>query len=206
MMTLDDFMEVHRLDRQTSAETGLVTYFDLSDNTRQMASELHAITESLIFKMCWAHQVEELSRDLPDTEDTELDGNEEIYTLDLIYSKIFQSCYNRYIGIYDGLKNGSLSLEEVDSIFEGYQGNYKDMEKDLEIMCRINSSDNRKWIRGKIRQIEQYHGLHLAVESSRVIMAIKETICPDGDFNVLNKLLKMVSCKKFPTNAESYSK
>ncbi|KAM3876274.1 LOW QUALITY PROTEIN: E3 ubiquitin-protein ligase rnf213-alpha-like [Diretmus argenteus] len=191
-MTLDNFMEVHRLDRPTSAETVLVTYFDLSDNTRQMASELHAITESLIFNMCWAHQVEELSRDQPDTEDTEqLDRNEEIYTLDLIYSKIFQSCYYKYIQIYEVLKDGSVSLEEVDSIFEGYNGNYKDMENDLEIMCRTNASDTRTWIKGRIHQIKQYHGLHLAVESSRVIMDIKKILCPDGDFTVLHKLLKM---------------
>ncbi|XP_071394340.1 E3 ubiquitin-protein ligase rnf213-alpha-like, partial [Centroberyx affinis] len=192
MMTLNEFMEVNRLDGQTSAVTGLVTYFNLSDETRQMASELHSIKESLIFQMGWTNQVDELSRDQLDTEDTEqLDGNEEIYTLDLIYSRIFQSCYNKYTGLYNDLKSGVLSLEEVDSIFEVYKGSYVDMEKDLEIMCRINPSDNRRWIKCRIQQIEHYHDLHLAVESARIIINIKETVCPNGDFEVLQKLLEM---------------
>ncbi|XP_029904896.1 E3 ubiquitin-protein ligase rnf213-alpha-like [Myripristis murdjan] len=192
VMNLDEFMEVHRLDREISAVTGIVTYFDLSDNTRQMASELHSIKESLIFKMCWANQVEELSRDQGDPEDPEqLDGNEEIYTVDLIYSKIFQNCYEKYKGIYEGLKSGDLSLEEVDSITEVYKGSYDDMEKDLEIMCRINGSDNRKWIRRRIQQIEQYQDLHLAVESAGIIMDISETICPEGNFEILQNLSKM---------------
>ncbi|KAF1385523.1 hypothetical protein PFLUV_G00108650 [Perca fluviatilis] len=83
MMNLNTFMKVHTLDEQTSPTIGQVTYFNLCDITRQMATELHAIKDSALFKMCWMNQVEELSRDQPNTDDTEhLDGNEEIYTLE----------------------------------------------------------------------------------------------------------------------------
>lgn len=193
MMNLNTFMKVHTLDGQTSPIIGQVTYFNLCDITRQMATELHAIKDSALFKMCWMNQVEELSRDQPDTDDTEnLDGNEEIYTLDLVYGKIFQSCYSKYKGLYDGLKSGELLLEEIDSIFEDYKGNDEDLQKDLDIMCRTNPSDDGKWIRGRIQQIRQYHDLHLAMESAKIIMDIRNTICPEGDFKVLEKLLQMV--------------
>ncbi|XP_035863121.1 E3 ubiquitin-protein ligase rnf213-alpha-like [Sander lucioperca] len=192
MMNLNTFMKVHTLDGQTSPIIGQVTYFNLCDITRQMATELHAIKDSALFKMCWMNQVEELSRDQPDTDDTEnLDGNEEIYTLDLVYGKIFQSCYSKYKGLYDGLKSGELLLEEIDSIFEDYKGNDEDLQKDLDIMCRTNPSDDGKWIRGRIQQIRQYHDLHLAMESAKIIMDIRNTICPEGDFKVLEKLLQM---------------
>ncbi|KAF3835288.1 hypothetical protein F7725_027846 [Dissostichus mawsoni] len=119
MMNLNEFMKPHILDGQTSASIGKVTFFNLCDATRQMALELHAIKDSAIFKMCWTNQVEELSRDRPDTDDTEpFHVNEELYTFDLIYSKIFQTCYSRYRGLYDGLKSGDLFLEEIDCIFE----------------------------------------------------------------------------------------
>eukprot|EP00064_Thunnus_orientalis_P007838 superscaffoldBa00000892_g7860 len=158
----------------------------------QHVKELHAIKDSSIFKVCWMNRVEELSRDQPDTDDTEhLDGNEEIYTLDLIYSKIFQSCYSKYKGLYDGLKSGELLLEEIDSLFEDYKGNYEDLRKDLQIMCRTNPSDNRRWITERINQIQQYQDLHLAMDTAKIIMDIRNTICPEGDFKVLEKLLQM---------------
>ncbi|XP_023255958.1 E3 ubiquitin-protein ligase rnf213-alpha-like, partial [Seriola lalandi dorsalis] len=192
MMNLNEFMKVYTLDEQTSSTTGKVTYFDLCDVTRQMASELHAIKDSLIFKMCWRTQVEELSRDQSDTDDTEhLDGNEEIYTLDHVYHNIFQSCYSKYEGLYRGLKSGEVLLEEIDSMVEIYEGNNAELQKDLEIMCRINPTDNRKWIRRRISQIQHYHDLHLAMESAKIIMDIRNTLCPEGDFTVLEKLLQM---------------
>ncbi|KAF3835289.1 hypothetical protein F7725_027847 [Dissostichus mawsoni] len=59
------------------------------------------------------------------------------------------------------------------------------------MMCRINPCDNRRWVRERIQQIQQYHDLGLAMESAIIIMDIKNTICPDGDFKVLDKLLQM---------------
>ncbi|XP_071342169.1 E3 ubiquitin-protein ligase rnf213-alpha-like isoform X2 [Trachinotus anak] len=191
LMNLNEFMMVHTLDGQNSSTTGKVTYFNLCGVTRQMASELHAIKDSSIFKMCWRTQVEELSRDQFDTDDTEHDGNEEIFTLDHVYSKIFQRCYSKYETLYHGLKSGKVLLEEIDSMFKVYEGKYKDLREDLEIMCRINPSDDRNWIEGRINQIQHYHDLHLAMESAKIIMAIKNTICPEGDYTVLEKLLQM---------------
>ncbi|XP_042164105.1 E3 ubiquitin-protein ligase rnf213-alpha-like [Oncorhynchus tshawytscha] len=192
-MTLDDFMEVHRLDHDSSNVTGVVTYFNLCDDTRQMASSLRAIRDSYIFTMCWEKQAKELSQNQLDTDETEPkpERETEVYTLDLIHSEIFQSCNDNYRGIYESLRSGTISLEEVDSIFEAYKDKYKDMEKDLKIMCRINSADDGRWIKSRVQQIQQYHDLHLALESAKVIMDVRETICPQGDFNVLQTLLDM---------------
>ncbi|GLD49869.1 E3 ubiquitin-protein ligase rnf213-alpha-like protein, partial [Lates japonicus] len=191
-LNLNELMKVDALDGQTSSETGKVTYFNLCDVTRQMASELHDIKDSSIFKMCWRTQVDELSRDQPDTEDTEhLEGNEEIYTLDQVYSQIFQGCYSTYKGLYQRLKSGEVLLEEIDSMVEVYKGKYEDLQKDLDIMCRIDLQDNRKWIRGRIDQIRHYHDLNFAMESAQIIMGIRKTICPKGDFKILERLLQM---------------
>ncbi|KAK2835330.1 hypothetical protein Q5P01_015814 [Channa striata] len=192
MMNLNDFMKVYTLDGQDFPKNVEVTFFNLDDVTRQMASELHAIIDSSIFKTCWTNKVEELSKNQLDANDTEqLTANEEIYTLNMVYNKIFQSCYSRYKGLYDSLKTGKLLLEEVDSIFEVYKGKYGDLRKDLEIMCRVNPSDNAKWLPERIHQIQQYHELHLAMESANIVMDIRSILCPDGDFSDLEKLLQM---------------
>ncbi len=193
MMNLNEVMKVHTLDEKTSTAMTQVTYFNLSENTSKMALKLQSIKDSAIFKMFWMNQVEELSKDQPGADDTEhLSGNKEIYSLDLVNSKIFQSCYSKFCKLYDGLKSGELLLEEIDSLFEDYKGNQKDLQKELNIMCTTNSSDNRKWIGKRIQQIQQYHEIHLAIESAKIVMDIRNTICPEGDFSVLEKLLKMV--------------
>ncbi|XP_034559632.1 E3 ubiquitin-protein ligase rnf213-alpha-like isoform X2 [Notolabrus celidotus] len=191
VMNLNEFMEVYTLDGQTS-HTSEVTYFNLCDITRQMASELDDIKDSVIFKMCWKKRVEDLSREQSDTDDGEhLSESEEIYTLDQVYSKIFQTCYSQYKALYEGLRSGELPLEEIDSILEDYKGNYEDLQKDVRIMCRTNPSDDRKWIKKRIQQIEQYSGLNIAMESAQIIMGIRNAVCPEGDFNLLEKLLQM---------------
>ncbi|XP_055725706.1 E3 ubiquitin-protein ligase rnf213-alpha-like [Salvelinus fontinalis] len=182
-MTLDEFMEVHRLDGHTSDVTGEVTYFNLCNATRQMAFKLNAVRESFIFAMCLENQAKELSHNHIDTDEIE------VYTLDVIHSKILQGCYDNYERIYESLKSGTLSLEDVDSIFEVYKDKYDEMKSDLEIMCRINLSDDRRWIRRRIEQIQQYHDLHQALDSAKVIMDVRKTICPQGDFKVLQSLL-----------------
>ncbi|XP_054875809.1 E3 ubiquitin-protein ligase rnf213-alpha-like [Poeciliopsis prolifica] len=192
LMNLNEFMAVRSLDNFSSQSSRKVTYFNLSDTIYKMASELHDIKDSLIFKMCWTNQVKELSREHSDEDDTEHSEEEEtVYTLDLIHSKIFQSCYCQYKNLYDNIKSGELLLEEVDNIFEDYKGKYKDLRKDLNIMCEIDQTDNRKWIKRRVEQIKEYHKHHLVMESTEIIMSIKNALCPKGDFKILEKLLQM---------------
>ncbi|XP_076009047.1 E3 ubiquitin-protein ligase rnf213-alpha-like isoform X2 [Genypterus blacodes] len=189
MMRLNEFMEVHTLDGQMSSSTGKVTYFTISDSTRQMADDLLAIKDSLIFTMYWTNKVEELNTDHANKDDTE--PCEEIYTLELIWSKIFQSCYRKYKELYASLSSGKMSLVEIDSFFEDYKGENNDLEKDLEMLCRTNPSDDRQWVKKRIEQIKQYRDLSLAVESAKIIKDIRNILCPQGDFTGLERLLQM---------------
>lgn len=192
-MNLNEFIEVCTLEKLSSNARRKVTYFNLSDTIYEMASELKLIKDSLIFKFCWTNQVRELSRENSDEDDIEhREEKEEIYTLDLVQSKIYQSCYNQYKNLYENIKSGDLLLEEADNIFEAYKGKYKDLYEDLDIMCRINEADDRKWIKKRITQISQYHDHHLLMDSTKIIMDIKNALCPEGDFGGLEKLLKMV--------------
>ncbi|XP_047672985.1 E3 ubiquitin-protein ligase rnf213-alpha-like isoform X3 [Tachysurus fulvidraco] len=194
-MCLDEFMEAHQLDENSSDVTGLVTYFNLCDITRKMAKRLHDLKDSYIFSMCWENQAKTLSHteqdddDDDDSDETEPKRDMEPCTLEFIHAKIFQPCDSQYQRIYTSLKNASITFKMVDSIFEVYKGKYDDLRKDLEIMCKINPKDNKRWIKERIHQIQQYHDLDLAAESAQVIMDIKETLCPEGDFKILNKLL-----------------
>ncbi|XP_025754625.1 E3 ubiquitin-protein ligase rnf213-alpha isoform X3 [Oreochromis niloticus] len=200
-MNLNEFMKVHTLDGLNSSATANVTYFNLCDETHQMASDIHAIKDSGIFKMCWANQVEVLTRD--QSQEGNSDRNREIYTFEQVYNKIFQTCYTNYKRLYVSLKSGELLLEETDSIFKAYKGKYEDLEKDLNIMCRVDPSDDKSWISERVNQIQQYQDIHLALETSKIVMDIKNIICPQGDFSALKKLLQMNE-SNFKKNNLSY--
>ncbi|KAJ8390750.1 hypothetical protein AAFF_G00101300 [Aldrovandia affinis] len=183
--TLDQFMEVHQPDAISSEDAGVVTYFRLPPGARAMAEALHTFSDSFLFNMCWESQATTLSR----TDDITGAGPGPPASLDTVHDLVFQPCYRRYGEIYAGLRSGRLALQEVDAIFEDYKGKYDELTKDLEIMCLIAPTEDRRWIHRRVQQIEQYHELHLALEAAKVIMEVKQILCPQGDFGVLETLL-----------------
>ena len=187
-------MEVNQFDQLGSSNTGIVTYFSLSEEIRDMAEELYTFRESYIFKMCWETHARDLAAE--EMEDEESDDHQKMdimATPVVIYEEIFLPCFDEYKDIYTRLKNGSLRLEEVSQIFGAYKGKYDDLTEELNIMCRADKSVDKQWILRRVEQIEQYHELHLAVASAQMIMMVKETLGLQGDFRVLETLTEAVS-------------
>ncbi|XP_028300078.1 E3 ubiquitin-protein ligase rnf213-alpha-like [Gouania willdenowi] len=191
-MNLNECINVHNLDSLSTFTPVEISYFNLSDTTRQTSKELLPIKDSFIFQKCLKRQIEDLSKDQPGEADLEnSDGNEKVYTLDWVCCKIFRSCYTQYQTLYEGLKSGEIVLEEVDSTFMVYKGEYHELQKEIKVMCRINPNDDTRWISQRINQIKQYWEIHLALDSSKIIEGIKNILCPKGDFTVLKNILQM---------------
>lgn len=192
-MTLNDFMEVHPLGQPPSDMAGVVTFFDLDEDIKNMAEVLNTFKDSYIFKVCWEKQAKDLATSERDDEDPDESGVVDIMASpEIIHNDIFQPCYADYTEIYSCLKNGSIRLGEVDRLFKAYKGKYQELTQDLEIMCRVDHS-KENWIPMRVQQIEQYHELHLAVAAAQIIMMVKRILCPQGDFRVLQTLLAAVS-------------
>lgn len=191
---MDQFMEVHPFNQLSSSVAGVVTYFDLDEDIRNMAQVLHTFKGSYIFKICWEGQARILATTLRESVDPDESGVVDIQaSLEVIYEDIFQPCNTKYKEIYKCLKNGSIRLGEVDKLFKAYKGKYEELAQDLDIMCRVDKSNDKQWIQRRVQQIEQYHELHLAVASAQIIMMVKEVLCLRGDFKVLQTLLDVVS-------------
>ncbi|XP_037649475.1 E3 ubiquitin-protein ligase rnf213-alpha isoform X2 [Sebastes umbrosus] len=201
IMPLNQFMEVHPFDQLPSGMAGIVTYFNLDEDFRDMAEVLSTFKDSHIFNMCWEKQAklkaaEEMEEDYHDVddemEDTFHDADEEIDAApEMIHDDIFEPCFNDYKDIYARLKDGSITLEEVNQLFGDYKGKYLELAQDLDIMCRVDKSTDKQWIHSRVQQIEQYHELHLAVASAQIIMKVKETLRLQGDFRVLETLTEV---------------
>lgn len=188
---LDYFMEVHQFDQMPSPITGIVTFFNLDEEIRNMAEELYTFKDSIVFKMCWDKQAKFLATEEMEDNPDEHQVADIRATLQMIHDDIFIDCYNHYEDIYTRLKDGTIKLEEVNQFFKAFKGKYEDLAKDLEIMCRMKNSRDKQWINSRVQQIEQYHELHLAVTSAQVIMKVKETLGLQGDFRVLETLTEV---------------
>lgn len=194
VMPLNQFMEVHQLDYMPSENTGIVTYFSLDEEIREMAEVLYTFRESYIFQVCWEKQAKQLANAEMEDDDPDEQQIADIQaTLYVICDDIFKPCYADYRDIYTCLRNGTITLEEVNQLFKTYKGKYEELAKDLDIMCQVDKSTDKQWIHSRVQQIEQYHELHLAVASAQIIMKVKETLGLQGDFGVLETLTEVVS-------------
>ncbi|XP_029014016.1 E3 ubiquitin-protein ligase rnf213-alpha isoform X2 [Betta splendens] len=191
-MPLNEFMEVHEFDQMSTPMAGNVTYFQLDEEIRDMAEVLYTFKDSYLFKLCWENQATILASE--EKEDEEQNENEVVdiqATPQIIHDKIFVPCFDEYKNIYTKLKNGSILLEDVNELFKAFKGKYEELAQDLDIMCRVDKSVDKQWIHTRVQQIEQYHELHLAVVSAQIIMKVKETLCLQGDFRVLETLTEV---------------
>ncbi|XP_067914752.1 E3 ubiquitin-protein ligase rnf213-alpha [Heterodontus francisci] len=187
-----------------------VTYFTLSEKLKEMAKNIHKFKDSHILQMCWEKEakalcVEDVTNDEDVTNEDEDVTNDEdalestsVLSLEEVHTMIWEPCLDKYKGIFKKVKEGSLTFEEVDTIFQDYLDQYENLKCDFKIMCGIEMSTKINWIEKRIHQIREYHQLHLAVESAQVIMETRSVLNLTGDFSVLQTLLNVAD--------ESYKK
>lgn len=188
-MNLDKFVDVHLLNQTPSTKSRVLNYFELEDDVRSMAEVLNTFKDSYIFKVCCMNEAAKFAK----ANKAIPPAGEMVITLGKLHSDIFQPCYNAYKDIYTGLKDGSITFEKIDETFRAYKGKYKELAAEFAIICKLDRSDDQCWVQTRIHQIEQYHELHLAIQSAEVVTVVKETLCLTGDFQVLEKLLVTVS-------------
>uniref|UniRef100_A0A3B3YP08 RING-type E3 ubiquitin transferase n=1 Tax=Poecilia mexicana TaxID=48701 RepID=A0A3B3YP08_9TELE len=196
---LEEHMPAHHFDQLATTMSGIVTFFSLDEEIRDMATFLYTFNESIVLQMCWEKFAKEMARD--EMEDADGEISDFSATPEMIYDQIYLPCRDEYKDIYTRLKDGSLRLEEVDRLFKAYKDKYEDLTQELDIMCKQETSANKQWIHNRVQQVQQYHELHLAVASAKVIMMVKDTLGLQGDFQVLETLTDVVSnFKREPLN------
>uniref|UniRef100_A0A8D2LPD7 Ring finger protein 213 n=1 Tax=Varanus komodoensis TaxID=61221 RepID=A0A8D2LPD7_VARKO len=166
------------------------TYYHLSPVLKEVSKHICNIKESHIFHYCWELTAKKLAEDADN-----LDSEEDIAILNLdeVPDFLFDPSYREFCRLYNCLKSGELTFAEVDALFKDFVNDYDEVKKDFQIMCGQHSHDGGEWIDERIHQIQQYHELHLALDSAEVIEAIKEVLNLSGDFKVLLHLLNFVS-------------
>lgn len=192
-MRLKDFMGVHQVDLMPTDDIGVVTYFQLSREIRNMAEALYTFHDSHLFKRCWEKQAKRVAAEATMANNAEHQEVANIMaTPENIHKLIFQPAYSDYKKLYKLLKSGQIKLNLINQLFDDFEGKYERLAQELNIMSRVEKDTDKQWIHSRVQQIEQYHELHLAVASAEIIMMVKQTLCLQGDFRVLETLREVV--------------
>ncbi|XP_043383569.1 E3 ubiquitin-protein ligase RNF213 isoform X3 [Chelonia mydas] len=169
------------------------TYYNLSPELKKVAEMMHRYKDSHIFQLCWERAAQMMVEEYEESEG-------QIIPILNLHDKLFSPCYHEYKRLYNELQSGKLTFAEVDTIFNDFTSHYEQISTELQIMCKLDPVDNRAWIGQRLQQIQQYHELHLAFDSAKVIAKVKEGLNLSGDFRILQMLLN------FTDSFESFKK
>uniref|UniRef100_G3T892 Ring finger protein 213 n=1 Tax=Loxodonta africana TaxID=9785 RepID=G3T892_LOXAF len=166
----------------TCSEVKLTTHYNLSPQVRKMAEKVDLLRDSHVFQMFWEEAAESLKG-------SEEESEEQVVHLEDAYDDLYYPCYKRFTKLYGDLKSGEVTFAEVDAAFKDFVNRYSDLTLELQVMCTVDGSDQKHWIRERVDQIKEYHHLHQAAHSAKVILKVKENLGLKGDFSVLHTLL-----------------
>ncbi|KAM5149392.1 E3 ubiquitin-protein ligase RNF213 [Callospermophilus lateralis] len=162
-----------------------MTHYNLDLKAQELAGTIDSLIDSHIFQVFWEEAAESLS---------DPKGESERPTLELLeaYEYLYLPCYQRFMKLYQDLKSGEVTFAEIDVIFKDFVDKYNDLTSDLQVMCRVDPQAQRGWISERVEQIKEYHSLHHAISSAKVILDIKNNFGLTGDFSVLYTLINFI--------------
>ncbi|VTJ88973.1 Hypothetical predicted protein [Marmota monax] len=179
--------EAMRVRQPLSSACKLMTHYNLDREVQRMAARIDLLMDSHIFQIFWEEASESLSHP---------QGESERQTLALLeaYEYLYSPCYQRFMKLYQDLKSGEITFGEINVFFKDFVDKYNDLTLDLQIMCEVDSQAQRGWISERVEQIKEYHSLHQAISSAKVILQFKKDFGLTGDFSVIYTLINFLFC------------
>ncbi|XP_068134511.1 LOW QUALITY PROTEIN: E3 ubiquitin-protein ligase RNF213-like [Hyperolius riggenbachi] len=179
---LKDILQVTTLESDDCSEIMASSYYGLEPEEMDMAKQLDMFMNSDVFISCWEGEAQAYAEVVQSSDESEV-------SLEEVMEDIFNPCFNRFRQIYNALKSGDITFEKVDKYLGDFKNNYDKLKKELRILCLLGDLDPGRWIPDRVKQIEQYHQLHVAFHSAMVIYDVKNFLNLSGMFNALETLL-----------------
>ena len=124
-------------------------------------------------------------------------GNK-VLTFSQVVSDIWEPTIQQCVELLDGLKDRSVSLQQVDSLLERYRNKLTDLQKQLinlqKGICKVNGkhTPRERWIRECVIRMEQYYFLHTHADAAKVFVAFRDRLGLLGDFSLVESLSQKV--------------
>ncbi|XP_048222860.1 E3 ubiquitin-protein ligase RNF213 [Perognathus longimembris pacificus] len=158
------------------------THYNLQPEIQEMASRMDLLKDSHVFHVLWESMVEPLNG-------LDQEPEKPVIPLSSLHEHLFSPCYERFTKLYRDLKSADITFQEIADTFKDFVGKYEELTADLRVMCMLEPEAPEDWIPERVSQIKEYHSLHQAASTARVICQVQRNLGLTGDFSVLSTLL-----------------
>ncbi|XP_075418440.1 E3 ubiquitin-protein ligase RNF213-like [Tenrec ecaudatus] len=179
---LSDVVTVRLLTKPKTRWADITTHYSLSREEREMAKKIDCLKDSHVFKRFWEEEANLLREHKENSEEQTLPRKD-------VCDDLYLPCYKRVTRLYQDLMSGNVTFDEINTIFTDFINKYNDLISEFQVMCNVNPHHPRHWVQERVEQIKEYHCLHQAAISAKVILRVKENLGLTGDFSVLHTLL-----------------
>ena len=171
-----------------------VTFFKLPPALKEVLSTLERVQESLTFQALWKKcgNKAQTARKNDDTRKPHLSISD-------VVESVWKPAFTSWTQNVASVKDGTISLGDVDRIFDGYRNRKKELEGELSCMFNMNTSETvgarelKKIVGERLAQIHRYQQLDQYSSAADTIWEFKEAMGFTGDFKVVEDLRNQVS-------------
>ena len=189
------FSQIRHLCERKDEKQLEVTFFKLPSVAKEIISPLHYVQESSTFQDLWTQygKKAQAARKNDETRKPQLSISE---VVEQVWKPAFQD-WNQHAA---STMDGTISLGNVDKLFDSYKNRKKDLEREL--LCMFELSQAQPAVRVKklettvterVTQIQRYQQLGQYAFAADTIWEFKEAMVFTGDFKVIEDLRNQVS-------------
>ncbi|RMX46188.1 hypothetical protein pdam_00007847 [Pocillopora damicornis] len=189
-----------------------VTFFILPLALKEVLSTLGRVQKSLTFQALWKKygNKAQRARENDDTRKRQL-------SVCGVVENVWKPAFTSWTQIGASVKDGTISLGDVDKLFDSYKNRKTELDGELSCMFEVNTGQTvsnagelKKTFRERLAQIESYQHLHQYSSAADTVWEFKEAMGFTGDFKVIedlrNQLSEEFKQKPLTSVGESFSK
>ena len=172
-----------------------ITLFQLTPAAKEVLPLLGRVRESLTFQALW-RKYERKAQTVRKNDDAQKPHLSLSDVVENVWKPAFES-WNKTVA---GVKDGTISLGDVDKVFDDYRNRKRELEGELSHMFEVNKGQTitntkelNKIVRERVAQIQRYQQLYQYSNAADTIWEFKEAMGFTGNFKVVEDLRNQVS-------------
>ena len=172
-----------------------ITLFQLTPAAKEVLPLLGRVRESLTFQALW-RKYERKAQTVRKNDDAQKPHLSLSDVVENVWKPAFES-WNKTVA---GVKDGTISLGDVDKLFDDYRNRKRELEGELSHMFEVNTGQTitytkelNKIVRERVAQIQRYQQLYQYSNAADTIWEFKEAMGFTGNFKVVEDLRNQVS-------------
>ena len=193
--TLHDvsFLQISDLSERKGDNQIEVKFFELPLETKEVFSSLHKVEESKTFQELWTQYGKKAQTVRENGE-----AKKQHLSITDVVENVWKPAFQDWNQHFASVMNGTITLENVDKLFDSYKNRKEELEQELQRMLTLSQSQTvteqlQKTVGERVAQIQQYQQLQQYAGAVDTIWEFKEAMGFTGDFKVIEDLRSQVS-------------